>query len=170
MIFNKEIFRSVAREAHQRMKHLLEEGRTPKPDGSPGYIVKLDPEHRAFKQALIVVMFSGAYFEALTYYVARQVSKSKADKVGNASYRKKLVSLGICNDELLQAAEAFRADRNDLVHEKAIPATDLNWEKARFAESCADRAIEFVASVERLLVKTPLLSGSATSQGSEYEI
>lgn len=152
MISNKGIFLSVAREAHQQMKRLLEEGRTPKPDGSPGYIIKLDPEHRAFKQALIVVMFSGVYFEALTYYVARQVSKSKADKVGNASYREKLVALGISDEELLHSAEAFRADRNDLVHEKAIPVSDINWAKARFAESCADKAIEFVASVERLLV------------------
>lgn len=151
MISNKESFLSVAREAHQEMTRLFEEGRTPKPDGSQGYIVKLDLKQRSFKNALVAVTFAGIYFEALTYFVARQISKSKATRVDKAGYHDKLVELGVTDWSLLQAAETFRINRNDLVHEKAIPASVVNWEEVRFAESCADKAIEFVTTVHAVL-------------------
>lgn len=151
MISNQEAFLSVAREAHQEMRRLVEEGRTPKPDGSPGYIVTLDPQQSSFKQALIAMAFAGIYFEAHTYFVARLQSKSQAEKVDRAGYRDKLVALGVTDDELLAAAESFRQDRNHLIHEKAMPAEEVNWAEARFAQSCADKAMEFVAAVQSAL-------------------
>lgn len=151
MISNLEAFLSIAREAHEEMKRLVEEGRIPKPDGSPGYVVTLDPEQRSFKQALIATAFAGMYFEALTYFVARRQSKAKAERVDHAGYRGKLLALGVTDEALLIAAESFRHDRNDLIHEKAMPAEDMNWAEVRFAQSCADRAMEFVAAVQKAL-------------------
>jgi len=128
------------------MKRLLEEGRTLKPDGSPGYVVKFDPEQRVFKQALIAITFSGIYFEAFAYFVARQISKSKAEKVDKArGYRAKLEELGVEDAGLLEAAESFRKSRNELVHEKAAPMAEIDFAEAHFAESCADKAMEFIA-------------------------
>lgn len=133
------------------MRRLDAEGRTPKPDGSPGYIVKLDPQRRSFKQALIAVAFAGIYYEALTYFVARQTNKSQARKVDSADYRGKLVALGVADTSLLCAAEAFRVNRNDLVHEKAAPAEEVDWVQVRFAQSSADEAIHFIAAVQQAL-------------------
>jgi hypothetical protein len=156
------MFLSVATDAHAEMKRLVEEGRTPKPDGTPGYILALDPEHRSFKQALIVVTFAGIYFEALTYFVARQKSKSQAEKVDGARYRGKLERLGINEEALLQVAESFQLDRNDLVHEKASPAAEVDWGEVRFAQSCADKAMDFIVAVQRALsAAIPLTPRSA---------
>lgn len=151
MISNQEALLSIAREAHQEMTRLVHEGRTPKPDGSPGYVVKLDPQQGSFKQALIVMAFAGIYFEALTYFIARLKSKTHAKKVDKARYRGKLILLGVRDDALLDAAESFQQDRNDLIHEKAIAVEEVDWTEARFAQSCADTAMEFVAAVKRAL-------------------
>jgi hypothetical protein len=151
MISNQEIFLSIARSAHQEMRRFLDEGRTPKSDGSPGYVITLDSERRSFKQALIATAFAGIYFEALTYFIARRKSKSQAEKVDRARYRGKLIALGVRDEALLGAAESFQQDRNDLIHEKAIAVEDVAWSETRFAQSCADNAMEFVAAVERAL-------------------
>lgn len=151
MISNQEAFLSIARSAHQEMRRLQDEGRTPKPDGGPGYVITLDPEQRSFKQALIATAFAGIYFEALTYFIARRKSKSQAEKVDKARYRGKLIALGVGDEALLGAAESFQQDRNDLIHEKAIAVEEVDWTEARFAQSCADKAMEFVAAVESAL-------------------
>lgn len=148
VVSNLEAFLSVAREAHQEMSQLVQEGRTPKPDGSPGYIITLDPEQRSFKQALIAIAFAGIYFEALTYFIARRKSKSKAEKVDKARYHGKLIALGVKDEALLAAAKSFQEVRNDLIHEKAVAVEEV---EARFAQSCADRAMEFVAAVQSAL-------------------
>lgn len=133
------------------MRRLDEQSRSPKSDGSDGYVVVWDPQRRSFKQALIAVAFAGVYFEALTYFVARQQSKSQARKVDSAAYREKLIALKVTDELLLQAAESFRQDRNDLMHEKAAPAEEMDWSQARKAQQSAGKALEFVVSVERAL-------------------
>ena len=151
MISNFDIFLSIAREAHSEMKRLDEEGRVPKPDGSPGFVVTWDPERRSFKNALIATTFAGVYFEALTYFIARSQSAAKAEKVDRAGYREKLIELGVTDNALLDAAVLFRLDRNDLVHEKAVPIEQFDGSKARFAQSSADKAMHFLECVQRAL-------------------
>lgn len=151
LISNLATFRAIAVEAHEEMRRLDDQARSHKPDGSDGYVITLDPTCRSFKQALITVAFAGVYFEALTYLVARQQSESQARKVDRAAYREKLVVLKVTDELLLQAAESFRLDRNDLMHEKAAPVEELDWSQARKAQRCAGKALEFIESVERAL-------------------
>jgi len=151
MISNLHTFLAIATEAHREMRRLVDESRTPKADGMPGYVILLDPQRRSFKQALITVAFAGIYYEALTYFIARETSKSQAAKVDGADYRGKLEALGITDKALLQTANSFRLDRNDLIHEKAVPADEIDWVQARFAQSCADKAIEFISAVQLAL-------------------
>ena len=147
VISNLETHLSIALDAHSEMVSLMAKGRRPKPDGSPGFVITLDPDRKCFKKALITSAFAGIYFEALTYATARHISKTKAVKVDKAKYREKLEELGVTDVALLEAAEKFRKDRNDVIHEKALPASEFSWSEGRFAQDCADSAIEFIMSV-----------------------
>ena len=60
MVFsNVSIYKEIVEEAYSKMCFLSDEGKTPKDDGSGGYIIKYDPTHSSFKQSMVVVVFTG---------------------------------------------------------------------------------------------------------------
>lgn len=156
MISNVETYLAIAREAHAEMQKFDSESRRPKPDGSPGHIVTFDPNHRSFKHAIIAIAFSGMYFEAAVYLMARhKFSKTKAAKIDRMPYEQRLVEIGVSDQSLVDAATALREVRKDLVHEKAIMPEELKMATCHFAQKSADQAINFVNKLHGLLSGAP---------------
>jgi hypothetical protein len=152
MISNMDTYLSIARESHSEMERLFNAARSPKPDGSPGYIITYDPNSGSFKQALITIAFSAMYFEALTYFTARKrFSKTKAADICGMWYENRLEPLGITDKPLTDRAKLFRLARNDLIHEKAIIPSELGSSTIRFAQQTANESIEFVLTVRSQL-------------------
>jgi hypothetical protein len=156
MISNRDVYLAIAEEAHAEMTRFFDASRKPKPDGSPGYIVTLDPSRGSFKQALICIAFAGMYFEALVYVTARtRLSKTKAAAIDSGPYEKRLEALGVTDLALLQAAQEFRAARRYLVHEKAILPTEIASEEFWMAQDVANNAIAFVRGATAALSGAP---------------
>lgn len=155
MISNAETYLAIARDAHAEMKRLDSESRRPLPpmqDGSPRYIFTRDPGRRSLKQAMITIIFSGIYFEAVVYLTAlRKFSKTDACKIDKMAYEERLPELGVDDKTLADAAKALREVRRDLVHEKALLTKGLHSATWRVAQESADQAIALVNELQRLL-------------------
>jgi hypothetical protein len=126
LLSNASVYRSIAEEANAEAQRLWSEGRTPKPDGSAGFVVAFDPSRRSFKQSLVAIAFAGIYLEALLYLTGTQVMGKKwKNKWDRTTYEEKLHALGIREVQFLESAERLRKSRRDLVHEKAVPMEEL---------------------------------------------
>lgn len=117
---NIAIYKAIADEAHQAVVQLMEAGRRPKPDGSPGWIIIYDPNQTSFKQSMVSIVFTGMWLEALMHLlIVKKYGKDKFKEYDRRSYEEKLQLLGCRNKELLHRVSRFRNIRKLLVHEKA---------------------------------------------------
>jgi hypothetical protein len=150
---NVDVFYSLVEDSYSAMGLAMERGRTPKPDGS-GFIVSIDSYETAFKNACVVVAFSGMFLEALVYLVAlRRFSKSKAQEIDRIKpYRERLEAMGITDSRLLDQAELFQKARRELVHEKALELGKPIANPPIYAQDAAEQAIEFIRSLREQLV------------------
>ena len=120
IVTNISVYRAIALDAHKKMHKHINIGQRPKDDGSPGWIVTLDPEQNSFKQAMIVIVFTGMWIEALLHLlIVRDHGEEKYKEYDRKYYRDKLCLLGCSAQKILDATERFRKCRNELVHEKA---------------------------------------------------
>ena len=92
----------------------------PIPDGGGRAIKRFDPEQTSFKQAMVSIMFTCIWLEAMLHLlIVRRWGKSRFEELDWRPYEGKLEALG-CNDEdLLRRAVRLRKTRKGLVHEKA---------------------------------------------------
>jgi len=117
---NVSMYKEIVEEAFSSMRSLIEEGRSPKNDGSGGYVIKYDPSHKSFKQSMIVVVFTGMWLEAKLHQdIISKFDEATFKKYDFKSYRDKLVLLGITDSEYLGKVDSFKGTRKELVHEKA---------------------------------------------------
>ncbi len=134
---NVSTYRAIAIEAFEAMQELVESGRRPKEDGSPGWILQFDPNQRSFKQAMVVIVFTGMWLEALLHLlIVRDHGEAKFREVDYKSYEEKLRLVGIDDNSILEAAKRFKTARKALVHEKAhfdTGATKTAQDEARNA-------------------------------------
>jgi len=120
VISNVSIYRTIAEEAYIKMVNGVENQRTPKQNGT-GWIIKYDPGHMSFKNAMIVVVFTGMWLEALLHIrIVQKYDEKKFKQYDFKSYKDKLRLLGVEDEELLEKVERFRKIRKELVHEKAF--------------------------------------------------
>jgi len=134
----------IADEAYQKMVQLIEAGRRPKPDGSAGWIITYDPDHSSFKQAMISLVFTGIWLEAMLHLlIVRAYGKGQFKDYDRKLYEDKLRLLGCTDEELINSVYRFRKARNALVHEKA----HFNDEEIRFAQKEAENAHVILVSV-----------------------
>ena len=116
---NAAVFLAIAENALAESERLLAANR--RPNGAGGYVVKLDPGQRSFKQALVALVFAGIYFEALAYAVARmRFSKERALEIDREPYPKRAALLGVEDEALHESLRQLQADRKGVVHEKAL--------------------------------------------------
>ena len=118
---NVHIFGAIADAAYKRMSEDMDRNVRPMPDGSPGTIKTFDPEQKSFKEAMISVVFSCIWLEALLHLlIVRKFGRKCFKKVDRRlSYREKLGLLGCGDDRLLEWTEQLQGSRRQLVHEKA---------------------------------------------------
>lgn len=122
LISHLHVYRAIAEEAAAKSLKSLDEHRTPKPNGEPGFILH-EVNGVSFKEALIAIAFSGIYLEALMAIVQRQAKASgkrfvsKGAKEGR--YGGKLQAIGIKDPDLIAEANHFNDARDDLIHEKS---------------------------------------------------
>lgn len=145
IITNVSVYKAIALEAHQEMHDRLNASRRPKDDGSPGWVITFDPHQTSFKQAMIAIVFTGIWLEALLHL--QLVRKHGRDAYGDydfKSYADKLAALG-CNDStILDSARRFQESRRELVHEKA----HFDGGQMKAAQDEADNANALLLAVE----------------------
>lgn len=126
---NAAAYKAIADEAYQKMVLSIETGRRPMPDGSPGWIVTYDPNQTSFKQAMISLVFTGMWLEAVTHLlIVKAHGKDKFKEYDFKSYEEKLRLLGCTDHELLNSASKFREAWKSLVHEKAhFDDDEIRW-------------------------------------------
>jgi hypothetical protein len=152
---NAAVYRAIAEEAQVESERQDTAARTPKPDGSNGFVIEYDPARQSFKQSLIAVAFSGIYLEALLCLEGTQRMGARwLREIDRKTYEEKLIELGV-TDQALQSAERLRKSRKDLVHEKAVPASELATAGHRWAQQEASAAIAFIREVSRKIENAP---------------
>lgn len=156
MISNINVYLEIAEEALAESERLKAQGRTPKPNGEPGLIIKYDPDRKSFKNSLTAITFSGIYLDALLYItgVAR-LGKDEYLKIERKHYELKLQHLGFSDPQLLASCKKFRDARNDLVHEKATEISGMSVGENHVAQTEAKNAVSFVKAVAELLREVP---------------
>ena len=86
-----------------------------------GAVVKtFDPEQLSFKQAMISVVFTCIWLEAVLHLlIVRNLGREAyTNKVDFSGYAAKLTLLGCGDEDLLRNAERLREARRELIHEK----------------------------------------------------
>ncbi len=147
---NIAIYKSIAEEAHDEMTRFIVSSRHPKPDGSKGWVITYDPDHKSFKQAMISIVFTGMWLEALMHLrITKNYGKEKFNEYDFKSYEEKLKLLGIEDAELLKSVTRFRKARKNLVHEKA----HLDDGEVQFAQREADNARNIISEIQKQLSK-----------------
>lgn len=124
----------------------MQKGISPIPNSESGYIYTYDPDHKSFKAAMVTIIFSGVYLEALLHLLivkTKGIEKYKQCDRKKREYEKKLKLLG-CNDKkIIEECEHYRTVRLELVHEKAY----LDQKVIRVAQKEATRAFDLVMSI-----------------------
>ena len=148
ILSNLQTYWDIAHEEHRKSVAVLERHRKPKPDGSEGHVITIDPEQRSFKSAMIATAFSGMYFEALMFLTAQaKFGREEALRIDRKLYEERLELNGVSDPLLLAKAKEFREMRKELIHEKADYINRLSG-KLRTAQEMADSAIKFIDAVK----------------------
>jgi hypothetical protein len=145
---NIAIYEQIVKENYAEMIVDIENGRTPKQDGS-GFIIKYDPTRSSFKKSMIVVTFAGMWLEAVFHqFMVKHYSKNQFNKHDKASYKEKLELLGITDFNILNSAKSFQNTRNELIHEKAY----MDKGEIKTAQREADVAHKIIEHVSDIVV------------------
>jgi hypothetical protein len=137
-------YKDIAEDAYNQMIELDKNGRIKRADGK-GWVYKYDPEHKSFKQALISIVFTAMWLEAILHIlIFKYYGKKTFEDYDHKSYEKKLMFLGCDNQELLNRVTRFRKTRKSLLHEKAY---DDDLYEIRIAQDEAENAHEIRNSI-----------------------
>ncbi len=147
VITNVSTYKAIAIDAHKAMCELVNAGRRPKDDGSPGWILTFDREQRSFKQAMITIVFTGMWLEALFHLlIVRDHGKDKFNEFDFKPYGAKLQLLGCSDQQVRTAADNFQKCRKELVHEKA----HFDSGEIKMAQDEAEKAYQLLLAIESL--------------------
>ena len=148
LITNVSIYGAIAIEAFEAMQELVESGRRLKEDGSPGWILQFDPNQKSFKQAMVAIVFTGMWLEALLpLLIVRDHGEEKFREIDFKPYEEKLRFIGIDDNSILEAAARFRIARKELVHEKA----HFDTGETKKAQDEARNAYQFLLAIDTAL-------------------
>lgn len=147
IITNVSTYKTIAQEAYEKMASANKSGRTPKADGT-GWILKYDPERTSFKSAMISIVFTGMWLEALLHLlIVSRHGEHKYREYDRKIYEEKLLLLGITDNDLIEQVKRFRIIRKELVHEKA----HFDIESLKTAQDEAEIAHEVMMKIEVFL-------------------
>ena len=142
---NVRVFYKIAQEAYVMMSEDINSRRRKKPGNEPGYIITYDPNQTSFKNAFIVIVFSGVFLESILHLliVKQKGIKAFEENDRKLNYESKFKLLGCDDESIMDLCKNFRAARREVVHEKA----HLDSESFRNAQKEAKSAIELVNKV-----------------------
>ena len=148
LLTNAHVYRAIAEEALAEAVRLDDAAKTPKPDGSPGFVIQMDPDRRSFKKSLVAIAFSGVYLEALLFLHGTFRMGAVWEKTfDRKSYEKKLEELGVTEPDLLASAKRLREVRKDLIHEKARPLDSVALSNTYWAQVEATASVAFIQAI-----------------------
>ncbi len=151
---NVTIFMAIAEDAYATV---VEADRKNRERSGIGYIIRYDPEQKGFKGAIVTVVFTAMWLEALTHLlIFQRHGEEKCKKYDRKNYEEKLKLLDIHDDDLFLLVKKLRVARRELVHEKAFFDTDT----LKSAQREARVAHEVMRRVKVLLL--PVGSGPPT--------
>lgn len=155
LLTNANVYRGIAEEALSEAVRLDAAAKSPKPDGSPGFVIRFDPERKSFKKSLVAIAFSGIYLEALLFMEGTfRMGASWEQQFDRKPYEEKLKALGITDEALLASAKRLRKARKELVHEKARPLDSATLSNSYWAQPEAAASVAFVQAIaEKLRVQ-----------------
>ena len=146
VITNISIYKIIAEEAHQKMRELIDAGRRQKTDGSQGWVITYDPTQGSFKQAMISIVFTGMWLEAMLHLlIIQEYGEQKFKEYDFKPYEEKLKLLGCSDQQIIDRATRFRKVRKELVHEKA----HCDNGEIRTAQNEADNAKELLVLLQK---------------------
>lgn len=142
---NVSTYRMIAIEVFEEMQALVESGRRPKEDGSPGWILQFDTAQKSFKRAMVVIVFTGMWLEALLHLlIVRNHGEEMFRKFDFKPYEEKIRLIGIDDNSILEAAARFRIARKELIHEKA----HFNAGETQLAQDEARNAYQLLLAID----------------------
>lgn len=148
ILTNVFTYKAIAVDAFESMQEHMESCRRTKDDGSQGWILQFDPSQKSFKQAMIVIVFTGMWLEALLHLlIVRSHGEAKFRELDFKSYEEKLKLLGVFEESVLEAATRFRKARKELVHEKA----HFDTSETKIAQDEAHNAYQMLLAIESAL-------------------
>ena len=160
---NLKVFFDIAIKAQASSARLDKKYIKPIPGQQGRFVNNYDPRRGSFKNALIAIVFSGVFIEALLSVVAleepERLTKKRLtfQKFDRLTYENKLKILGVFDENLLEDCKNLREGRNEIVHEK--PSVFVKGklvtpvEKFRVAQTEAKRAVAVVRRVIKALSK-----------------
>lgn len=119
----------------------------PKDDRSDGHTIKYDANLNAFRQSMIVIVFSGMWLEETLYQAI--VSRTGLDigkKNDFKTYQDWLVRLDIFETSLLDDVDAFMSTRAMLMHKTNVDSNEI-----LLAQTAADHAQKIIGSISHVL-------------------
>ena len=138
------VYLMIAREAAENMDKELSKIMRPKPTGEAGFVITFDPERKSFKEALIAIVFSGIYLDAVLHIqIAKKLGLHQCKTLDKASYEVKLRKLGCTDESIINDAQRYRLSRREVVHEKSY----LNKYSMNIAQDEARLSIDLVERV-----------------------
>lgn len=141
---NFGIYESIASDAFQKMKFSNANNRKPKTDGSDGWIITYDPTHTSFKNAIISIVFTGMWLEAILHLeIIKKFGEDQFKKYDFKPYEEKLKLIGIKDKVFLEKVSRFKRTRKELIHEKA----HFDSGEIKTAQSEAENAFEIRKAV-----------------------
>lgn len=141
---NVRIFYVIAKESLEKMRSYTNRYSKPMLNGGQGIIHRLDPKRRAFKHALIAIVFSGICLEALLHLViGARLGTKECAKIDGKAYEDKLKRLGCVDQKIFDGCARYRRCRREIVHEKAY----LDKAETKTAQDEAEESIAMLDSV-----------------------
>ena len=129
------------------MHEHINTGRRPREDGSPGWVVTLDPEQNSFKQAMIAIVFTKIWLDALLYLLIVRdhgIDVFIEYESRRHPYEDKLRLLNCSDQRILDSARRLKKSRDELVHEKA----HSDYREIRTAQDEADNAYKLLVAID----------------------
>ncbi|UTW54017.1 hypothetical protein [Kordiimonas sp. SCSIO 12610] len=120
-IFHTNInsFYTIAEDAYRNMLAIQTRNRKPNSDKN-GYIITFDPNHESLQNALVSIVFTCIFIEALTHQgITKRYNIQTFKKLQNTLLENKLEMIGITDSEAIEMTSQLRKVRNQIVHEKA---------------------------------------------------
>ena len=150
---NAIVYRVIASEALARC--LAWDSEHVRSNASGGRVIDLDLTQSSFKDSLVAIVFAGMFMEAALWIACYgRLGPKKCQQVDDSNLEDRPKPLGIHDTQLREDLKHYREARKELVHEKAVPASQGTLPH-RTGQEEAKRAVDLMLRLEQALKQLP---------------